>query len=209
MFGRKPDSFVEVPVALRDRSLVYFVSAVGSNAIKIGFTTDLESRLRELSTGNPFELLPVAAIFGPPTNEYTAHMTLIRHRLRGEWFDDCQEVWSYIEGRANYVLGREEPECCFVPLNKQHLELAVEDHTAHRGLVIANIREAFNASEITSRQRQILALRFGLDPDSQPMTLAQIGEILGVTTQCVQQLEAKSLTSLRRNRNLRELAGVA
>ncbi len=47
---------------------------------------------------------------------------------------------------------------------------------------------------LTSRQRQILRLRYGI---SGTHTLAEVGRILGVTRQRVQQIEAQAISELR------------
>ncbi len=60
-------------------------------------------------------------------------------------------------------------------------------------------------SRLQPRQARILRLHFGLD-GRDPMTLEQIGELLGVTRERVRQLEEKALTQLRRPRTTRTLA---
>ncbi len=52
-------------------------------------------------------------------------------------------------------------------------------------------------AELTDAEREILALRFGLD-DREPQTLDTIGRAFGVTRERIRQIEAKSLESLRR-----------
>ncbi len=51
--------------------------------------------------------------------------------------------------------------------------------------------------ELTENEREILALRFGLD-DREPQTLDTIGQKFGVTRERIRQIEAKSLTKLRK-----------
>jgi RNA polymerase sigma factor (sigma-70 family) len=50
---------------------------------------------------------------------------------------------------------------------------------------------------VSPRERQILALRFGLSDDS-PRTLEEIGQEFGVTRERIRQLEAKALEKLKR-----------
>ncbi len=49
---------------------------------------------------------------------------------------------------------------------------------------------------LNPREREILALRFGLDGD-QPLTLDEVGRQFNVTRERIRQIEAKALTKLR------------
>lgn len=51
--------------------------------------------------------------------------------------------------------------------------------------------------ELSENEREILALRFGLD-DREPQTLDTIGQQFGVTRERIRQIEAKSLAKLRK-----------
>jgi RNA polymerase nonessential primary-like sigma factor len=54
-------------------------------------------------------------------------------------------------------------------------------------------------ADLTPQQRQVLALRFGLD-DGQPLTLAKVGENLNISRERVRQIEREALTKLRKRR---------
>jgi RNA polymerase nonessential primary-like sigma factor len=59
-------------------------------------------------------------------------------------------------------------------------------------------------SDLTSQQQQVLTMRFGLK-DSQPLTLAKIGEILNISRERVRQIEREAIAKLRkRKENIRE-----
>jgi RNA polymerase nonessential primary-like sigma factor len=59
-------------------------------------------------------------------------------------------------------------------------------------------------SDLTSQQQQVLTMRFGLK-DSQPLTLARIGEILNISRERVRQIEREAIAKLRkRKENIRE-----
>ena len=54
-------------------------------------------------------------------------------------------------------------------------------------------------ADLTEQQRQVLALRFGLE-DGQTMTLAKIGERLKISRERVRQIEREALTKLRKRK---------
>ena len=53
--------------------------------------------------------------------------------------------------------------------------------------------------ELTSQQREIISLRFGL-VDGQALTLAKIGEILNISRERVRQIEREALAKLRKSK---------
>jgi RNA polymerase nonessential primary-like sigma factor len=68
------------------------------------------------------------------------------------------------------------------------------------------LREDLNnlLAELTPQQRQVLALRFGLE-DGNEMSLAKVGERLNLSRERVRQLEHQALAHLRRRRaNVKE-----
>ena len=50
---------------------------------------------------------------------------------------------------------------------------------------------------LTARERDVVVRHYGLDKDSSPMTLDQIGRIFGVTKERVRQIERKAFGKLR------------
>lgn len=76
-------------------SRVYFVARDG--LIKIGTTTQLRARLRQLAyDGGPVTLL--ADIKGGPVLEEKLHQRFITYRVHGEWFEDHEALRDYIAG---------------------------------------------------------------------------------------------------------------
>jgi RNA polymerase primary sigma factor len=60
-------------------------------------------------------------------------------------------------------------------------------------------------AELPDRQQDVLKLRFGLDGDLNPMSLEQIGKVLGLTRERVRQIEIQALERLALDRELDSL----
>jgi RNA polymerase nonessential primary-like sigma factor len=54
-------------------------------------------------------------------------------------------------------------------------------------------------SELTPQQQQVLTLRFGLK-DTQPLTLAKIGDLLSISRERVRQIEREAIAKLRKRK---------
>lgn len=76
---------------------VYFVLCRDKDAVKIGFTNNLQARLRHMQTGNPSELELLAAIPGSMVQEKALHRKLAIYRLKGEWFRHEGAVLEWTE----------------------------------------------------------------------------------------------------------------
>lgn len=81
----------------QDTGWVYFIQSADSREVMIGFTTrDVESRVREMQTGHPSEILILAKTRGPVTLERELHKKFEKHSRRGEWFLPHPDLMSYI-----------------------------------------------------------------------------------------------------------------
>jgi RNA polymerase nonessential primary-like sigma factor len=56
-------------------------------------------------------------------------------------------------------------------------------------------------ADLSPQQRQVLALRFGLE-DGKGLSLAKVGERLNLSRERVRQLERQALEHMRRRRSL-------
>jgi hypothetical protein len=70
---------------------VYFIRELGSHYVKIGYSNDPESRLRDLQTGNPHtleltHLIQLTDLSAARRIEKTFHDRYARSRTQGEWY---------------------------------------------------------------------------------------------------------------------------
>lgn len=87
-----------------DGARVYFVQQ--GDYVKIGFTTKMENRLRDLQIGAPNELKLLTTVTGPRKTESKFHEFFRSSHHRGEWFD-AKPVIEYLE-QEGMLEGRPE-----------------------------------------------------------------------------------------------------
>ena len=81
---------------------VYFVADKNSDAIKIGFSDNIENRMRGFFTSNPNELELVAVWHNATiSDEKRLHVMFKRSRIKGEWFV-LDDVIPFIQWFAGY-----------------------------------------------------------------------------------------------------------
>jgi hypothetical protein len=82
--------------------MIYFIRDEATQVIKIGYTAgDGESRLRDLQTGCPGELVVLLEIEGSKQDETAWHQRFAAARERGEWFRPVAELLLAIsEGKV-------------------------------------------------------------------------------------------------------------
>jgi hypothetical protein len=80
---------------------VYFIECVGHRLVKIGFTDDLDARVKKLQCGCPYQLRLVGSIwFSKPRLERQLHKKFRHLRVRREWFRFEKPIEDYIEANT-------------------------------------------------------------------------------------------------------------
>lgn len=94
------ENMLEEKEKLNKKGTVYFVEGKEGEGVKIGFTTDLKSRIRSLQTSTPHKLSLLNKIEDAfVEDEYKAHKFFSSCKLSGEWFDISEDdVEDYIFG---------------------------------------------------------------------------------------------------------------
>ena len=77
------------------------------------------------------------------------------------------------------------------------------DEDLLREAVVERVRSALG--ELDEKEREVVALRFGLDRDGEMRTLQEVGRALGVTRERIRQIEARAKDKLRRSKRANEL----
>lgn len=86
--------------------MVYFIEAVGTCKVKIGFTSgEVMDRLRQLQTGCPVPLALRAVIDGDQRTEGNLHRRFAHLKQDGEWFEIGGDLARYMD-LAEWVLPR-------------------------------------------------------------------------------------------------------
>lgn len=96
----------------------------------------------------------------------------------------------------------EEDDSLLVDFVKDEESPSPEDH-ANYEMLKGQLEKVLHT--LTAREEKILRLRFGLDKDTEPQTLEEVGRYLGVTRERIRQIEAKALRKLRQPSRLQQL----
>jgi RNA polymerase primary sigma factor len=81
-------------------------------------------------------------------------------------------------------------------------EPPVDDELVRRSLV-QRVRAALDELEV--KEREVVALRFGLDRDGEMRTLQEVGETLDLSRERIRQIESRAKDKLRRSKRAGEL----
>lgn len=74
---------------------IYFITA-GDGLVKIGFSIDVEKRIRSLATGSSAELQILLTINGTRSDEKALHQSFKADRVRREWFRLSPAIQAFI-----------------------------------------------------------------------------------------------------------------
>lgn len=83
-------------IAFDRRAVVYFVQRDSDGAIKIGWTSDLERRLRELRRDARCLVQVLACFIGAKPDELALHARFADERLAEEWFHPSDRLLTFI-----------------------------------------------------------------------------------------------------------------
>lgn len=72
----------------------YFIQGPPLSPVKIGRARDVASRMASLQTGTPHELRALLVLKGDREEEM--HWRFRKHRIRGEWFQWCDEIRDFL-----------------------------------------------------------------------------------------------------------------
>ena len=76
--------------------MIYFVKAKGSAYIKIGYSSDVPARIRQLQTSHPKKLMVQAILPGGYQTEVGIHELFGHLRTKGEWFRLSDELSYFL-----------------------------------------------------------------------------------------------------------------
>jgi predicted GIY-YIG superfamily endonuclease len=83
-------------VSFAREALIYVAQRDRDDAIKIGWTSNLERRLREVRKGQGCPVNLVAAFAGDKTVELKLHARFSATRVEGEWFLSSPEIHRWL-----------------------------------------------------------------------------------------------------------------
>jgi hypothetical protein len=78
---------------------IYFIRSGAHGAIKVGYATNVATRIASLQIGNPMKLHLLGCIAGPQSIETKILRDLKPWRLSGEWHTPARAVSDYINNR--------------------------------------------------------------------------------------------------------------
>lgn len=109
---------------------IYFVT-FDLETVKVGFATDVRSRLSQIQVSSPAELTEIVRYLGTPDDEGRIHNLLRQHRIRGEWFDWNDEVDGFMEDMFDALISLQiEHGAGYEPTARECLDFLGLDTTA-------------------------------------------------------------------------------
>lgn len=88
------DGAIRIEPLFDGEGIIYFVGF--SRYVKIGFTTDIKSRLQCLQTACPERLIFYGSFKGTGAREKKLHAKFNGYRLQGEWFRFGEDIRKFV-----------------------------------------------------------------------------------------------------------------
>jgi RNA polymerase primary sigma factor/RNA polymerase sigma factor len=134
------------------------------------------------------------------------NMSLIR---AAEKFDFAQgnkfstyATWAIMRNFARTIPNERRHHDRFRPSPTEVLSSSRDERTDQHELETAQTRRESQVGKILGyldqREQEIIVRRFGLAAGQEPLTLKEVGAVMGVTKERVRQLEARAMTKLRK-----------
>lgn len=110
-----------------------------------------------------------------------------------ETYTQCSAYLTSATVSLDTPIGEEDDNTMLGDMIPDKDNLTIEEFV-EKAALREGIAESMNT--LTERERTIIAMRFGMN-GYEPMTLEQVGNVMGVTRERIRQIEAKSLRHLR------------
>lgn len=94
-------------IEMNDKGIIYFLKERDTPYVKIGFTTNLDKRWKDLEASNPRTLDLIHQIDGDVSNEHELHAVFKDYRVKGEWFVIGDELDTFIQKEMSLDAYRE------------------------------------------------------------------------------------------------------
>ena len=112
-------------------------------------------------------------------------------------------TWAIMRHFARAVPAEGKQAATYVTGTEELIDAAQDDggfdREAARRDILHAMRHAIGGAfdQLTDRQREVVAARFGLDGDGTPKTLREIGRELGLSRERVRQIQVEALDKIR------------
>src|SRR4249919_1153673 len=127
------DQFIATPFGERKARMgfIYYIACPTTFRVKIGFTRGSpNARLKNLQTGSATPLTLIAVERGTIHDEAALHAKYAEHRLHGEWFTMCEELFNrlhtivWLQAKQSIALGEPIADWVRRGLKNMHEEIA-------------------------------------------------------------------------------------
>jgi len=109
--------------------------------------------------------------------------------------------WAIMKNFARTIPAELRQHARFRTGGEERLMIVADEHADSGRREAAQTERQSEVSRILKhldeRERQIIRHRFGLDRSHSPMTLKEVGRVMGVTKERIRQLEARAMAKLR------------